>query len=303
MEEHEILSVGSSPVIPAAARLPCIDVGVLFTGPDLAFARRRRADSSAAMRIVTLPGVFRPISDTWLLAGALRERAPGARVLDVCTGSGALAVTAALAGASAVTAVDVSRRAVLTARMNARLNGATIDARRSNLFDALHDQRFDVIVANPPYVPDPSGDELPTRGARRAWDAGHDGRLILDRLIAEAPSHLRPGGTLLLVQSEICGTDETLERMWAAGLVADVVIEHHGPLGPLMAERVAHLRERGALGADQTEERVVVIAGVLPASGAVSPADAPRAQEVRGDWGALAARKSTTLCMPSQNGF
>jgi release factor glutamine methyltransferase len=219
------------------------------------------------MRIATLPGVFRPISDTWQLADALRERAPGAHVLDVCTGSGALAVTAALAGAQEVTAVDVSRRAVLSARINARLNGVAVRARRSDLFSALGDQRYDVIVSNPPYVPDPSGDRVPTRGPRRAWDAGRDGRIVLDRLIAEAPGHLRPGGTLLLVHSEICGIDATLAALDAAGLRPEVVARHHGPLGPLMRARVDHLREQGVLVPGQTEEEVAVIAGALSPAG------------------------------------
>jgi release factor glutamine methyltransferase len=219
------------------------------------------------VRIVTLPGVFSPISDTWLLAGALRELAPGARVLDACTGSGVLAVTAALAGAEEVTAVDVSRRAVLTARMNARLNGVAVHVRRSDLFSALGDQRYDVIVSNPPYVPDPTSDRLPPRGPQRAWDAGRDGRIVLDQLIAQAPRHLRPGGTLLLVHSEICGIDATLDALRAEGLRPDVVIRHRGPLGPLMRDRVEHLRKRGVLAPGQTEEEVVVIAGVL------SPAD------------------------------
>ena len=62
------------------------------------------------MRIITLPGVFQPRSDTWMLAEALREHLrPGGHVLDLCTGSGALAVTAALHGAGRVVAVDVSR--------------------------------------------------------------------------------------------------------------------------------------------------------------------------------------------------
>jgi release factor glutamine methyltransferase len=213
------------------------------------------------MRIATLPGVFRPISDTWLLAGALRRLAPGANVLDACTGSGALAVTAALAGAREVSAVDVSRRAVLSARLNARLNGVVVRARRSDLFSTLGDQRYDVIVSNPPYVPDPSGDRLPTRGPQRAWDAGRDGRVVLDRLIAEAPHRLHPGGTLLLVHSELCGTDVTLDGLRAAGLQARVVARHRGPLGPLMRDRTEHLRACGALAPGQTEEEVVVIAG------------------------------------------
>jgi len=79
------------------------------------------------MRLVRIPGVFAPISDTRLLGDCLRrELRPGATVADVCTGSGALAVLAALSGAAHVTAVDVSRRAVLTTRINARLNGDVV---------------------------------------------------------------------------------------------------------------------------------------------------------------------------------
>lgn len=220
------------------------------------------------MRIATLPGVFRPISDTWLLAGALRELVPGARVLDVCTGSGALAVTAALAGAGEVTAVDVSLRAVLSASLNARLNGVAVRARRSDLFSTLGGERFDVIVSNPPYVPDPQRDRPPTRGPQRGWDAGHDGRVVLDRLIAEAPGHLHPGGTLLVVHSEICGTDATLDRLRAAGLDPRVAARHRGPLGPLMRDRVDHLRRRGVLAPGQTEEEVVVVGGRVAVHGA-----------------------------------
>src|SRR3954447_16323625 len=130
------------------------------------------------MRLVTLPGVFRPISDTWLLADALdREPLPrGARVLDLCSGSGALAVRAALGGRDReVWAVDVSRRAVLTIRLNAARNRVRVRAVGGDLLSAVAGQRFDAIVSSPPYVPALS-DTLPTAGPERAWDAGRDGR-------------------------------------------------------------------------------------------------------------------------------
>ena len=96
------------------------------------------------MRLVALPGVFRPISDTWLLADALdREPLPaGARVLDLCSGSGALAVRAALAGGREVTAVDVSRRAVAAIRLNAALNGVEVRARRCQFLRLLKRDGF-----------------------------------------------------------------------------------------------------------------------------------------------------------------
>ncbi|HEU4974403.1 MAG TPA: HemK2/MTQ2 family protein methyltransferase [Baekduia sp.] len=217
------------------------------------------------MRIVTLPGVFSPISDTWLLASALREQIVTARtsVLDVCTGSGALAVCAAKRGARSVTAVDVSRRAVLTAAINARLNGVRVDAIRSDLFAQLGDRAFDVIVSNPPYVP-AGTDELPSRGPGRTWDAGRDGRALLDRLLAGAPAHLRPGGRLLVVHSEICGIDETMERMRAGGLEPDIASRHRGPLGPLMRARVAQLEAQGLIAPGRRDEEVVVIRGTAP---------------------------------------
>src|SRR5215210_6546473 len=103
------------------------------------------------MRILRFPGVFVPRSDTWLLAAHLQHQSQvtGA-VADVCTGSGALAIAAARAGATSVTAIDISRRALLSARLNARLNGVRLRTRRSSLLSALPGERFDLIVSNPP---------------------------------------------------------------------------------------------------------------------------------------------------------
>jgi release factor glutamine methyltransferase len=220
------------------------------------------------VRLVTPPGVFRPISDTWLLADALDREPlpPRARVLDLCSGSGALAIRAALGGPRVVTAVDVSRRAVLTIRANARLNGVRVRALRGDLFSAVAGERFDAIVSNPPYVPAPT-DELPARGRERAWDAGRDGRALLDRLCAGAPAHLRPGGALLVVHSSLLGTEATLASLRAGGLEADVVARETGPLGPLMNGRRAHLEDQGMLAPGVDEEVVVVVRGRKPACG------------------------------------
>jgi release factor glutamine methyltransferase len=214
------------------------------------------------VRLVTLPGVFRPISDSWLLAEALeRERLPhDARVLDLCSGSGVLAVHAAVCGARDVTAVDVSRRAVLTIRLNAALNGIRVHARRGDLFGAVRGERFDAIVSNPPYVP-AATDELPARGLARAWDAGRDGRALLDRICASAPDHLRPGGLLLVVHSSLLGLEPTTEALREAGLEVDVAVRERGPLGPLMRAR----RDAGLI-EDVEEEDVLVVRGRKPAT-------------------------------------
>jgi release factor glutamine methyltransferase len=215
------------------------------------------------MRILTLPGVFRPRSDSWLLAQRLREEAgPGLRVLDLCTGSGVVALSGAQAGAD-VTAVDVSRRAAWTVRMNARLNGVRVDARHGDLFGAAGG-RFDIVTANPPYLP-ADEDDVPRSGPTRAWDAGLDGRAVLDRICAEAPAHLQPGGSVLLIHSNVCGIEETRRQLAAGGLETEVVLRQVGAYGPLMRERMERLQERGALPADAGEaEEMVIIRGRRP---------------------------------------
>lgn len=216
------------------------------------------------MRILTLPGVFRPRSDSWLLAQRLRaEVRPGQRVLDLCTGSGVVAVSGARAGAD-VTAVDVSRRAAMTVRINARLNGVRVDARHGDLFGAV-EGRFDVVTANPPYLP-ADEDEVPRSGPTRAWDAGLDGRAVLDRICAEVPAHLNPGGSVLLIHSNVCGIEETRRQLAAGGLETEVVLRQTGEYGPLMRERMERLKARGALPADAAEvEEMAIIRGRRPA--------------------------------------
>src|SRR3954454_22814513 len=114
---------------------------------------------------VVLPGVFPPRSDTWLLARAARREHGPARILELCAGPAFAGVAAARRHGGHLTTVDVSRRARLTARLNAVLNGVPIDARRGDLFGAVPGEQFDLILANPPYVP----------GARgRAVDGGPD---------------------------------------------------------------------------------------------------------------------------------
>src|SRR3954462_442084 len=134
---------------------------------------------AGGMRLLVPPGVFSPPSDAYTLADVLRREAPGADVLDVGTGSGILAVSAGLAGARSVTAVDVSRRALLAARVNGALNGVRVRTRRGDLLDAVAGERFDVIVSNPPYLPALVDDP---RGLERATEAGPDGRRFVDRL-------------------------------------------------------------------------------------------------------------------------
>ncbi len=128
------------------------------------------------MLVLRPPGVYPPQHDTWLLAEVLRRdrAAAGRRVLDLCTGTGALAAVAARAGAASITVVDVNRRALATAWMNVALQGRRVSAHHGDLVDPVSDQRFDLIVSNPPYVP-AENEHLPTRARRGPGTRGLTG--------------------------------------------------------------------------------------------------------------------------------
>ena len=156
-----------------------------------------------------------PRPETELLAeNALKYLDGGKSALDLCTGSGAIAIVLKKKSGAEVTATDVSGDALALAAENAANNGAAIEFIKSDMFAELGDRRFDVIVSNPPYV---ASDEIETLQRevrdfepRIALDGGRDG-LDYYRIIAkEAKSHLKDGGILLLE----CGENQ-----------ADAVIE------------------------------------------------------------------------------
>lgn len=204
--------------------------------------------------------MYRPQGDTALLLETLREATipPGARVLDLCTGTGAVAVAAAVWGARQVTAVDVSRRAVLTARANAALRRVPVRVLRGDLAEPVAGERFDLITANPPYVPCRATGP-PHRGAARAWAGGPRGRSQLDRLCASAPALLNPGGTMLVVHSALCGVRQTLDALRRRGLKASVAARRREPFGPIMRARAAELEDAGLIRRGQRHEELVVI--------------------------------------------
>lgn len=154
--------------------------------------------------------VLIPRPETEQLAGAVldwskRHDRVGA-VLDVGTGSGAIALSlAAEGGFEKVVASDISSDALAVARGNARrLEGCgRIEFREGSLFEVVRDgERFDVIVSNPPYVADAERADLPEEVVAHepagALFAGPDGLAVITAIIAGAPDRLKPGGLLAL---------------------------------------------------------------------------------------------------------
>lgn len=155
------------------------------------------------------PAVLIPRPDTEVLVETAleltRDQHLFGRALDLCTGSGCVAISFALERPTWRTwATDVSAAALDVARSNAvRLGAAEITFREGDLFGALPDgQRFSLITANPPYI---ATDELPTLQPdvrdyepTLALTSGSDGLDLVRRLLDEAPAYLEPGGSLAL---------------------------------------------------------------------------------------------------------
>jgi hypothetical protein len=122
----------------------------------------------------------------------LTVRDPVDRALDLGTGCGVQALHLA-AHAREVVATDVNARALRMTRLNAELNGVfedgRLDVRDGSLFEPVADERFDLVVTNPPFVISPAtGERLVYR------DSGLPGDEVVRRVVTEAPRHLRPGG-------------------------------------------------------------------------------------------------------------
>jgi release factor glutamine methyltransferase len=152
------------------------------------------------------PAVLIPRPDTELLVELALQRLPSqGRLLDMGTGSGAIAVALAHERTDAqVSAIDLSPAALAVARRNAERNlgpASTINFMQSDWYRAVAGQQFELIVSNPPYIV--AGDRHLTQGDLRFEPLGAltdhaDGLDALRRIIGDAPAHLTAGGWLLL---------------------------------------------------------------------------------------------------------
>lgn len=153
------------------------------------------------------PGVFIPRPETEVLVDAALEhleKIPGPIVVDLCTGSGCIAVSIASEhGGAEVWATDMSETAVRVAAANA--SNARVEKRvhvlHGDLFDPLPDAlagRIDLVVSNPPYVPSAEIPSLPVEvlgfEPHSALDGGEDGLAVFRRIAQQAERWLAPGG-------------------------------------------------------------------------------------------------------------
>ena len=164
------------------------------------------------------PTVLIPRPETELLVDLALERKP-ASMLDLGTGSGAIALAVKFNRPEAkVVAVDADRSALLTAKRNAAKLNLDIDFRHGRWFEPVAGERFDLVIANPPYVA--SGDphlEALRFEPQGALVAGADGLEAIREIVPSVGAFLRPGGWLLLEHG--LGQDGAVRQLLgAAGL-------------------------------------------------------------------------------------
>jgi release factor glutamine methyltransferase len=183
------------------------------------------------------PSVLVPRPDTETVIEVARatrsDRAAPCAVLDLCTGSGVIAVSLAKElSAARIVATEISPAAAALAQRNAERNGFAerIEIRIGDLWEPVAGERFDLIVANPPYI---ASAVIPTLSAevRRepvvALDGGSDGLAFYDRICRRAREHLDPGGALVVEH----GFDQAVavaQRFSAAGFTSVTLVNDLG---------------------------------------------------------------------------
>jgi release factor glutamine methyltransferase len=172
--------------------------------------------------------VYDPAEDSFLFAENFEVK-EGEQVLDLGTGCGLLGILAAKK-AERVVAVDFNPFAIRCSKENSALNGLRdkIDFVQASLFTALNrNATFDLILFNSPYLPSEKGEDASWIG--RAWAGGTTGREVVDQFIFEVPTHLKPHGKVLLMQSTLTGVEETIRKFNVQGLKARVISEQKLP--------------------------------------------------------------------------
>ena len=158
---------------------------------DMKLRREPVTNMLGGNEIIALPGVFAGWLDSELMCEVI-EVPKGARVLDLCTGTGVIAIKAAQLGAEHVVAVDLNPEAVKSAKLNAdKLNLHQLDVREGSLFEPVKGMKFDVIIINPPYIDHQAADKTEIC----FWDPGNN---VTRQFFAEYRQYMNPGGTAYL---------------------------------------------------------------------------------------------------------
>ncbi|MBT3940825.1 methyltransferase [Candidatus Woesearchaeota archaeon] len=173
------------------------------------------------MELKVKESVYEPMEDSHMMQREIEIRAKGKKVLDIGTGSGIQAITAALAGAKEVWAADVNPIAVRCAQSNAEANNCDINFVESDLFTYVPKKKFDLIVFNPPYLPsDGIHEDL-------RWSGGLEGIEVILDFLSQVKPFLARDGAILFIYSSYANPDRLAKMMKRFGFKLEVVSQKH----------------------------------------------------------------------------
>jgi len=183
---------------------------------------RQRIIEFMGIRLIINDFVYEPSDDTELLAQVVLNRvAPNLSVLEIGCGSGAISILLAKKGCH-VTATDINPIAVEMARKNAEMNHVKINFYVGDLFAGLR-KTFDVVIFNPPYLPEDDYDFLINKYYRLALIGGKKGNEVIIGFLRGLPNHLKPGGVSYLVLSTLSDIDEIFRYMESLNFSYEII--------------------------------------------------------------------------------
>lgn len=208
----------------------------------VAYLRGEREFYGRTFRVDARVLIPRPDTETLVTVALHRTRhvSMAMRALDLCTGSGCVAITLARERPTGfVVASDLSPGALDVARNNAqRLGAYNMSFLAGDLFEAVKGMRFDVVTANPPYIPSAEiaglAADVREHEPRMALDGGESGTRLTSKIIEQAREHLEPGGTLAVEVA--IGQASAVEALFVRAGFADV----RRALDYAKIERVVH---------------------------------------------------------------
>ena len=201
------------------------------------------------LRFKVTKDVLSPRMETELLVSeVLKDCKKGVTILDIGTGSGAIAISVAKNSESKVYAVDISSEALLVAKENAINNGVKIEFVKSDLFNDLKKKKmFDIIVSNPPYIKSDDIDDLMVEvkdyDPMLALDGGKDGLEFYREILRQAPEYLKDNGKLMFEVGK--GQASQVKKLMQKDFVDVVIIKDYNKIGRIVkgTKKDSYVRE------------------------------------------------------------
>jgi release factor glutamine methyltransferase len=169
------------------------------------------------MQLKVRDSVYEPREDSYLMQKEVQARAKDKIVLDMGTGSGIQAISASLAGAKEVWAVDINPKAVSCCKDNSKKNKVKVNCIQSDLFAKVSSKKFDLIIFNPPYLPsDGKHDDI-------RWSGGYQGLEVTIEFFKQAKAFLVKDTKILFIFSSHANQEGLKEFLRREDFKLDIV--------------------------------------------------------------------------------